>query len=286
MTRAPLLLAALVAVAGCGGLARPSAAPEPVRVMTLNVRLDLASDGDDAWTHRRDAVARTIREADVVGVQEATPAMLADLDARLPDFERFGTGRDADGGGEAAAVWYRPARFERTDGGTFWLSETPDVPGSVGWDAALPRTATWVRLREREGGRLLTVVNTHFDHVGEAARRESAALLARRAPDLARGGALVVLGDVNATPEAAPYAVLARTLSDARLVSDAPPTGPSGTWNGFHQTTDRRIDYVFVGGPVRVLRTATLDRTVGDVLGTDAPGFVSDHHAVTATVQF
>ena len=287
------LLVCLVALAlaACGTTASgPDAAAGPladtVRVMSFNLRVDVASDGPDAWPHRRDAAAATIREADVVGVQEATPAMLEDLDARLPGFARVGTGRDADGGGEQSAVLYRAGRFEALASGTFWLSPTPEVAGSVGWDAALPRIATWVRLRERGSGRAFVVVNTHFDHVGETARRESARLVAERAPALAGGLPLVVTGDVNATDTSAVYRTLAGAFRDARLVSESPPAGPAGTWNGFSATADRRIDVVLVAGPVRVLRTATLDRTVGEVLGTDAPGFVSDHHAVAATVAF
>lgn len=265
---------------------RPGAEAEPVRVMSFNIRVDVASDGADAWPNRVEAVAATIREADVVGVQEATPAMLDTLMARLPEFRRFGVGRGADGGGEQSAILVRRDRFDVVAGGTFWLSPTPSEAGSVGWDAALPRIATWARLDDARGP-TFTVVNTHFDHVGETARRESAALIAERAPRLAEGGPLVVTGDMNATPDTDAYAALAAVLGDARLVSESPAQGGDATWNAFgNATDDRRIDYVFVGDGVRVLRTATLDRTIGDVLGTDDPRLPSDHHAVTATLTF
>ena len=261
-------------------------AAEAVRVMSFNLRLDVASDSGDAWPHRRDAAAAIVRGADVVGVQEALPGMLDDLDARLPGFARVGVGRDADGGGEQSAVLYRADRFEATASGTFWLSPTPDVPGSVGWDAALPRVATWVRLRER-GGRPLVVVNTHFDHVGGEARRQSARLLVDRALALADGAPLVVTGDVNAADTSAVYRTLTQALRDARLVSEAPATGPAATWNDFGRaSSDRRIDLVLVGGPLRVLRAGTDDRTLGDVAGTDNARLPSDHYPVTATVAF
>ncbi len=289
--RALIPALAALALAACGTTASPPAETsgplaDTVRVMSFNVRVDVAADGDDAWPHRRDAVAALVRTADVVGVQEATPAMLADLDARLPGFARVGMGRDADGGGEQSAVLYRRSRFAPLDNGTFWLSETPDEPGSVGWDAALPRIATWARFEDRESGRAFVVVNTHFDHRGAEARRQSARLLAARALEIAGDLPLVVTGDVNATDDSDVYRTLTRDLRDTRLVSESPPAGPAGTWNGFAETVDRRIDVVLVGGPVRVVRAATLDRTVGDVLGTDAPGFVSDHHAVAATLAF
>ena len=288
MAARPLLLALLALLLGACGASGEAASgdPAPVRVMSFNVRVDVASDGEDAWPNRVTAVAATIREADVVGVQEATPAMLATLGGALPAFRRFGVGRDADGGGEQSAILYRADRLRVLDGGTFWLSPTPDAPGSVGWDAALPRIATWARFEDAEGVPF-TVVNTHFDHVGETARRESARLVAARALALADGGPLVVTGDVNATDGSEPYALLAAALRDARLVSETPAQGDHATWNAFGSATDdRRIDYVFVAGPVRVLQAATLDRTKGDVLGTDDPRWPSDHHAVTATVLF
>ena len=283
-----LLLALLALALGACGTSGETArrTPAPVRVMSFNVRVDVASDGEDAWPNRVEAVAATIREADVVGVQEATPAMLTTLDGVLPAFRRVGVGRDADGGGEQSAILYRADRLRVVDGGTFWLSPTPDVPGSVGWDAALPRIATWARFEDAEGVPF-TLVNTHFDHIGETARRESARLVAARALALANGGPLVVTGDMNADDDSAPYAALADALRDARLVSETPPRGGHATWNAFGSATDdRRIDYVFVAGPARVLQTATLDRTRGDVLGTDDPRLPSDHHAVAATVAF
>ena len=281
-----LVLSLLVLTLGACASSRPGAEAEPVRVMSFNIRVDVASDGEDAWPNRVEAVAATIREADVVGVQEATPAMLDTLMTRLPEFRRFGVGRDADGGGEQSAILVRRNRFDVVAGGTFWLSPTPTEAGSVGWDAALPRIATWARLDDARGP-TFTLVNTHFDHMGETARRESAALIAERAPRLAEGGPLVVTGDMNATPDSDAYAALAAGLRDARLVSESTPAGGDATWNAFgNATDDRRIDYVFVNRRVRVLDTATLDRTKGDVLGTDDPRLPSDHHAVTATVAF
>lgn len=287
MSLRPLGLALLaVALGACASSSTSASGDAAVDVMTFNIRVDVASDGEDAWPNRVEAVAATIREADVVGVQEATPAMLDTLMARLPAFRRFGVGREADGGGEQSAILVRRGRFDVVAGGTFWLSPTPTEAGSVGWDAALPRIATWARLEDADG-RTFTLVNTHFDHVGETARTESASLVAERAVALADGGPLVVTGDMNATPDTDAYAALAAALDDARLVSETPPAGGDATWNAFGTATDdRRIDYVFVAGPVRVLQTATLDRTIGDVLGTDNPRLPSDHHAVTATLTF
>ena len=280
----PLLL--VVLLAGCAA-SRPPEAAGPVRVQSFNLRLDVASDSADAWPHRVRAATEVVRQADLVGVQEALPGMLADLDARLEGWRRIGVGREASGGGEFSAILYRASRFELLDSGTFWLSETPEAPGSKGWDAALPRIATWGRFRDRASGAVFVHANTHFDHVGEVARRESARLLAARLAEIASGVPLVLTGDFNITPEAEPYRVLAASFRDAREVSETPPVGMAPTWNDFGRADlTSRIDFVFVASGVRVLDFATLDGTIGDVLGTENARYPSDHFPVQATLTF
>ena len=266
---------------------RASVPSEPIQVMSFNLRLNVASDSADAWPYRREAAAEIIRDADLVGVQEAQPEMLEELRERLPGFSRIGVGRDADRGGEHSAILYRTDRFELLDEGTFWLSETPEVPGSTGWDAALPRIATWGRFRDRQTGTAFLHVNTHFDHVGEEARRESARLLVARTAALAGDLPVLLTGDFNATDDSDVYRTLTEGtgLRDARLATEAPPTGPAATWNAFGSAPlDRRIDLVFVRGPAHVQAFATLDQTIGTVLGTDSARLPSDHYPVVATV--
>lgn len=290
--RLPVLLVLLVGLAGCAGCAGPAPAtapsvePDALRVMSFNLRLDAESDGDDAWPNRREAAARTMDGADLVGVQEALPSMLEWLDGRLPGYARIGVGRNADGGGEASAIYYRTDRLELRDDGTFWLSETPDVPGSQSWDAALPRIATWGRFLDRQTGREVVHVNTHFDHVGETARRESARLLVERLPELAGGAPAVLTGDLNATPDTEVYTTFVDGggLEDAWTAAPA-TSGPAGTWNAFGAYDgERRIDYVFTLGPARALEARTLDATIGQVTGTDSRREVSDHYPVEALV--
>ena len=287
MHRPPSLsVLALALLAACAP-ARPGPDAEPLRVMSFNLRLHTGSDGLDAWPHRVDAVEALLRDADVVGVQEALPAMLDTLDARLGGWARIGVGRQADGGGEYSAVLYRRARLTPLEDGTFWLSDTPDVPGSQGWDAALPRVATWGRFLDRASGDTITVVNTHFDHVGQTAREHSARLIADRLDAISRGGPVVVTGDFNVTPDNPAYAALTdgTGLLDARLASASPPRGAEATWNGFgRDPLERRIDFVFVRG-LEVTQFATRDETIGAVLGTDNPRYPSDHFPVQATVR-
>jgi endonuclease/exonuclease/phosphatase family metal-dependent hydrolase len=295
-------LCALVAwplIAGCSVSARAtrgtSAAPSsaratPLTIMSFNLRYDNPADGPNAWPLRRDRVAGAIRfhGAQVVGVQEALASMLSELDALLPHYRRVGVGRtDGVARGEFSAILYDTTRVAALESGTFWLSPTPDVVGSKGWDAALERIATWARLRDKQSGCTWLHVNTHFDHVGDSARVESARLIRRRLGALANGLPLTMTGDFNANPSHPAYVTLttstlpdgSRPLRDALHVSDTPHYGPFSTWNAFKDIEpDRRIDFVFVSDGVRVLRHGVLsDRWDGR--------FLSDHLPVLADVQ-
>ncbi|MEO0560211.1 MAG: endonuclease/exonuclease/phosphatase family protein [Bacteroidota bacterium] len=287
----PLLgIALAILLASCSASSSASSdarAEASLRVMSFNIRLNTESDGENAWPHRVDAVERIMQDADVVGVQEALPGMIETLDARLGGWARIGRGRDANGGGEYSAIYYRTDRLDLMTEDTFWLSETPEVPGSKSWDAAITRIATWGRFRDRITGNELTIANTHFDHVGQTARENSAQLIVDRFDDLVGDGPVVLMGDFNVTPDNPVYPVLTEGtgLSDAFLASATPPTGAAGTWNGFGRDEPvRRIDYVFVRG-LAVDRFATRDETIGEVLGTENPRYPSDHFAVMATVR-
>ena len=174
------------------------------------------------------------------------------------DLER----EDGDGGdeGEFSAIFYRTNRFELLDHDTFWLSPTPDVAGSQGWDAALPRIVTWGEFRDKETNQRFYHFNTHFDHRGEQARLESARLLAARVAERAHQLPFVVTGDFNAVPTSEPYSVLSEHFVDAREATATEPHGPEGTFSGFttHADPMRRIDYVFVNESSSVDRFATL----------------------------
>src|SRR5688500_2630733 len=213
-------VAALATLSAIGCHNPPSSTPRavaatasPLRVMTFNIRYDNPSDGVNAWPNRKDWVASLVRfhGADVVGVQEALAHMLTDLDARLPGFARVGVGRaDGRAEGEFSAILYRAERLELLDSGTFWLSPTPEVPGSKGWDTAIERIATWARFRDRRTGCSHLHLNTHFDHIGEQARQESARLIRRRIATIADDLPIIVTGDLNADPQSAPYRIFTR----------------------------------------------------------------------------
>ncbi|HEX6060092.1 MAG TPA: endonuclease/exonuclease/phosphatase family protein [Gemmatimonadaceae bacterium] len=270
--------------------AAPAASAPPLRIMSFNLRFDTPSDGVNAWPNRRDRVAGLVRHhaPDAIGVQEALVHMLDELETRVPGFARIGVGR-ADGrdAGELSAILYRTARLELLDGGTFWLSPTPEVPGSKGWDTAIERIATWGRFRDRLTGCRYLHLNTHFDHIGEEARRESARLIRSRLASIAGALPVVVTGDLNANPESVPYRILTRDtlpgaiapLRDAFVASRDGHYGPTSTWNAFTAIEpERRIDYVLVSSDLLVLGHAILpDAWDGR--------FPSDHLPVVADID-
>ncbi|WP_415379341.1 endonuclease/exonuclease/phosphatase family protein [Halosimplex sp. TS25] len=265
---------------------------DAVRVLTYNVRRDVASDGEFDWAARRDAVASTLRfhRPDVIGLQEPLAHQYADLRAALPDYEWVGESRErGDGEGEFCPVGYRRDRFERVDAGTFWLSPTPDEPGSVGWDATYPRIATWARLEDRRTGEPLLFAGTHLDHEGPQARREGAAVLRERVAalrDADRREATVVAGDLNCRAGDEPHGILAGTsdrsspFADAREASAHPPHGPSTTRTDFESLLpERQIDHVFVAD-CAVAGYGVAADVVGD------GWFPSDHLPVVADLEW
>lgn len=224
--------------------------PTSLVVMSYNIRFNNPQDGPNAWPQRKDLLTRQIRfhQPDIIGMQEVLQGQLDTLAERLPRHAWVGVGRD-DGrmAGEFAPVFYRTDRFELADWGTFWLSESPDQV-STGWDAALPRICTWLRLREKTSGQVILVANTHFDHVGEKARRESVRLIHRRLAALNPDDLPVIItGDFNLTPEKEAIRFLQSNYLDAWINSRVPTYGPVGTYNGFQadHPLDGRIDYIF-----------------------------------------
>lgn len=301
--RNPLLLLVVALLPACA--TAPQAAPSlagapanpaqrsgpPLRVMSFNLRYNNPGDGPNAWPLRKQWVAQLIRfhDADAIGVQEALSGMLADLDTLLPEFSRIGVGRtDGVAKGEFSAILYRRDRLEMLENATFWLSPTPAVPGSKGWDAALERIATWGRFRDRATGCTYLHLNTHFDHVGERARQESARIIRQRLATLAAVGSPVVMtGDLNTNPRSVAYQIFTRDtiagaftpLVDAMSVSRDGHYGPDASFNNFRAIPPdgNRIDYVLTSPEVEVRKHAILTDSWGN-------RFPSDHLPVLASL--
>lgn len=242
--------------------------PDHLRVMSFNIRYNTPADGKNAWPHRKDMAAGMIRfhRADVVGLQEALIGQNRDLAERLPDYDWTGVGReDGKKKGEFSSIFFRKCRLELLQHDTFWLSSNPEKVGSMGWDAACRRIVTWAKFRDRRTERIFYHFNTHFDHRGQQARRESAKLLLSKVRSIAGRTPTVVTGDFNCTPESEPYRILTESdefeaLSDAFKASEHAHLGPTDTIGGFGppDTSGDRIDYVFVSNNVDVVQHGIL----------------------------
>ncbi|MGV3710196.1 MAG: endonuclease/exonuclease/phosphatase family protein [Gemmatimonas sp.] len=237
--------------------------------MSFNIRYNNPGDGVNAWPNRKAWVAKLIRyhDADVIGVQEALSGMLADLDTLLPEYSRVGVGRtDGKEKGEFSAILYKKSRVDMLENKTFWLSTNPDSVGMKAWDAALERIATWGRFRDRATGCTYVHLNTHFDHVGEIARQESAKVIRRRLSTIAGSSPVIVTGDLNSGPKSIAYTTLTTgavdgglaPLIDAYVSSKEAPYGPNGSFNSFKEIGNERIDYVMVSPGITVLKHGIL----------------------------
>lgn len=270
-----------------------------LRLMSFNVRYENPEDpGSRAWRQRVIGSVRMIREEapDVVGVQEALHGQAADLWASLPDYDFHGVGRD-DGQrrGEYSGIFYRRDRFEAdpSDRGTFWLSDTPETPGSKTWGNEIPRIASWLRLVDRASGRGFYVFNTHWDHRNQPSRERAALLLARRIESRRQPGLpVVLLGDFNAVETNPGVAYLSGrrvTLAGREEAWQHPLTDTFRTlhpaeaarttlhfWKGTREGT-LKVDHILVSEGARVL--------AADIRDKDEP-MVSDHFPVTARVVF
>jgi endonuclease/exonuclease/phosphatase family metal-dependent hydrolase len=264
------LLATVVAVLSVASTAADAPAQsQKLRLMTYNIRLDLASDGANAWPHRRHWVVAQIEwlRPDIFGMQEVLPGQKADVAADLPQYELFGEGRDAGGKGEASPLGFDTRKFRFNEGGTFWLSPTPEV-SSKGWDAAYPRIVTWARLQLRGTKQVVLAVNTHWDHIGLVARRQSAAQMLKWIEKNARRcEAVLVFGDFNSEMSSEQMQVMTQgppALRDARAATKSPPFGPGGTFNGFTTAplAADAIDHVLVGVGVEVERYAVFSQVI------------------------
>jgi len=243
---------------------------QSLHVMTFNIRLNLAADSLNAWPYRKDKAASQILFHDVslLGVQEALHEQMMDLKDRLPQFNYVGVGRD-DGKekGEYSAIFYDTTRLAVLQSNTFWLSETPATPGK-GWDAAYPRIVTWAEFRDKKTKKRFFAFNTHFDHIGKVARRESAKLLLQKVKAIAGNNKVIVTGDFNSQPSDEPIQIITAStnsdkLIDSKTVSSSPHYGPTGTFNAFQQkeVNSQPIDYIFIKNGIRVLKHATLSQS-------------------------
>jgi len=262
---------------------------QELNVLTFNIRYNTKNDSLNAWPYRKDNAASQIKfhNVHILGVQEALHEQIMDLSQSLSQYKYIGVGRD-DGKtkGEYAAIFYDTTRLKLLGSSTFWLSLTPGVAGSKSWDAAITRIVTWAKFKDAGSKKTFFVFNTHFDHIGKEARRESAKLLKQRVKELAGSNPVIIMGDLNSRPTDDPIKILIDSSDkdkfiDTKAVSLTPHYGPQGTFNGFtsKEIDNEPIDFIFLKGKWKVLQHATLSQTWGG-------RFSSDHFPVFAKLSF
>ena len=216
-------------------------------VMSFNIRLDTPSDGINNWENRKEGIISLIKnqKIDILGVQEALPNQIDYLTKKFDGYNLIGQGRDGGNNGEYSAILYNETRLMLNESGTFWLSETPNIP-SIGWDAALNRIVTFGEFKVLNSNKKLVVYNSHFDHIGETAREKSADIILNHIEkNNYLNSAVVVMGDFNAKPYESPIKILSESLNDSFVMF--PFEKPFGTFNGFeiNSKLNDRIDYIF-----------------------------------------
>lgn len=289
MTRQILFAAVLTVISGCLSAQQENfSSGDPVTVVTWNMRYNNPDDGQNAWPNRKAAFLRILKDEkpDIFGLQEALYDQVQDVEKAFPRFKRVGVGReDGNTKGEFAVIFYDTVKFRSLSSGNFWLSQTPFVPGSMGWDAACTRIVTWTQLQRKNGGAELFVFNTHFDHIGQVARRNSAWLLLHAVDSLAGNRPAIITGDFNAQPGSEPVSILTGKNNPIHFINSSDIAGvadsPSFTYAGFKpgEIQGEIIDYIFIRNIRKVSEYSVNTCHDGDY-------YPSDHLPVKAKVLF
>ncbi|WP_349999271.1 endonuclease/exonuclease/phosphatase family protein [Stenotrophomonas lacuserhaii] len=255
-------------------LALPAAAatpPAPLKVMSFNVRTPADTAPQKRWPDRREALVATIRTAhpDVMGTQELVKEQADYLAAQLPDYQWFGEGRRGGDGDEHMGVFYDSKALALEQSGNFWLSDTPDVPGSISWGNLFPRMVTWGLFRRVTDGRRFYLFNTHLPYreEDEPQRVRGAQAIVAHLKTLSPDIPVVVTGDFNSEPGGPTYAAFTTALQDART-QVAAPHGPKKTFHDFTGKPTTELDWVLVRG-FKARSFATLDGRVDGILPSD-----------------
>ncbi len=253
----------------------------PLRVMSFNVRTPVDTEPGRRWEDRREAMVALLREQHpaVFGTQELVEKQAEYLVAHLPGYRWFGEGRRGGGGDEHMGVFYDSAQLTVVESGNFWLSDTPDVAGSITWGNLMPRMVTWALFQRQADGKRFYLLNTHLPYRDEDEPRRvlGAKLITQRLATLPRDIPVVVTGDFNSEPGSTTYQAFSTALADARTLA-AKVEGPRLTFHDFSGKPTVELDWILVRG-FSVDRFSTLD---------DAPGGVlpSDHFPVQAELRF
>jgi len=258
-----------------------------LNVMSFNIRYDNPEDSLNNWKYRKDAACRTIKDynVDILGTQEVLANQLEDMKLCLSSYNAIGVGRgDGINKGEYSALFYKKDKFNVSDSGTFWLSETPDVAGSKGWDGACERIATWAILEDITTRKKVFAINTHLDHIGKEARIKGVTLVLEKISELGKGLPIILTGDFNARPDSEIIKFITGKDTDNSLISTRDhainKSDKEWTFHAFGKLPEERrsyLDYIFVNKETEVLEYKVAEEKLDDV-------YLSDHMPVFARI--
>jgi endonuclease/exonuclease/phosphatase family metal-dependent hydrolase len=293
-----LFMSSVVCRAGESASSKPSADKPDLVVMTFNIRYGEAKDGENSWDKRKDMACDLLRRQapDVIGLQEALRSQIDDIRSSLPQYDELGVGRD-DGKtkGEYSAILYRKDRLDVNESGTFWLSDTPEVCGSITWGNACTRLCTWGRFVPKAAGKAFYLFNTHLDHISQYSRDRGIILLADRIRDRRHKDPILITGDFN-TGEDNPVVRYLKGERELQVAGDGlsknpfplvdtfrvlhPDARDVGTFNGFKGNgSGAKIDYIFAPRDTKVFHAEILRDSKDN-------RYPSDHFPVLAALRF
>jgi len=250
-----------------------------IKVFTMNLRTEVKGDGINYFPNRQERILDTIKthRPDLIGFQEVTDNMREWLNTALCGYTLLGCGRGPDYHGESTPIAYRKGGFEPLWLENFWLSLTPNVPGSsYGIDqSGCPRITTAALLKPISGGEPFIFCNTHLDHKGKTARLLGSVQLLQYLTQKPHG--FILTGDFNATPEA-PEIEIFTSVKERRIIDAT--AGLPGTFHGFGRLTEpKKIDYIFTDLPCDVSESFVVPDTPVEGV------YISDHNPVCAFVE-
>ena len=258
---------------------------DEIKVMSFNVRTK--TDGDTehkAWDNRKDACVALIKDQmpSVIGFQEAdyTSQWKYIKDQLSKDYAGYGVNRDdgkESGSGETMGILYNKSTVKKLEGGTFWLSETPNIP-SKGFGANYKRNATWGLFEHKPSGIKFYYINTHLDHQVAEAQIEGMKLISKHFDEYRESHPVFLTGDLNIKADNVALDVIESYMNNAREAAPEGLTDFNTTYNGYVTTKNSIIDHIYCSNYLKVVEYHTINEDYG------VP-FVSDHYPIYAIIK-
>lgn len=248
-----------------------------IKVGSFNIRYDNPEeDKEDAWSLRKRSVLKEVaaQNFDVCGLQEVLPHVLEDFKT-LESFYLYGVCRD-DGKteGEMNPILVNTQTFDVLDEGTFWLSDTPNIPSRYE-TSACTRIASWVKLQHKEHKKTFVFVNTHLDHESKLAREKQIEVI----KSFLKEKSFILTGDFNTTK----HEQVVSQLDDIAIDVGKDQNKAVGTFNDFDLNLKlqdmERIDYIFISKEMRAKSYTTHTETKED------GRYLSDHFMISADIS-